>query len=130
MAESLQFSIGADTSGFSDGIGGAIGALAGLAAAFVSVQAITEAFTQAIEMGGRLHDLSTRTGETAGNLAILERAFDNTSVGAEKLGPAIAKMQKSMIDMPEGSKESVAAFAQLGLPGQISKGNRRPNKWP
>jgi hypothetical protein len=115
MAESLQFSIGADTKAFNDGIGGMITGLAGLAAAFVSVQAIVEAFSQAIDMGGRLHDLSTRTGETAGNLAILERAFENTSVGAEKLGPAIQKMQVNMVEMQKGSKEAVAAFTQLGI---------------
>lgn len=115
MAESLQFSVGADTKNFQDGIGGILTGLAGLAAAFVSVQAVVNAFSDAIDMGGRLHDLSTRTGETAGNLAILERAFDNTSVGAEKLGPAINKMQKSMTDMASGSKEAVAAFTQLGL---------------
>ncbi len=115
MAESLQFSIGADTAGFHAGIGGILGGLAGLAAAFIGVQKVVEAFSEAIEMGGRLHDLSTRTGETAGNLAILERAFDNTNVGAEKLGPAIAKMQKSMVDMAQGSKEAVSAYTQLGL---------------
>jgi hypothetical protein len=115
MAESLQFSIGADTAGFQSGIGGILTGLAGLAAAFVSVQAVVSAFSDAIDMGGRLNDLSTRTGETAGNLAILERAFENTSVGADKLGPAIAKMQKNMVEMAQGSEEAVKAFTQLGL---------------
>ncbi len=115
MAESLQFSIGADTAGFHAGVGGILTGLAGLAAAFIGVQKVVEAFSEAIEMGGRLHDLSTRTGETAGNLAILERAFDNTSVGAEKLGPAIGKMQKNMVEMAQGSDEAVRAFKQLGL---------------
>lgn len=115
VAESLQFSIGADTKNFTDGIGGALTALAGLAGAFLSVQAVVTAFSEAINLGGRLNDLSTRTGETAGNLLILERSFDNASVGAEKLGPAIAKMQKSMVDMQQDSKEAVGAFEQLGL---------------
>lgn len=115
MAESLQFSIGADTQNFNSGIEGMLGKLAGLAAAFISLQGIVNAFSDAIDMGGRLHDLSTRTGETAGTLAILERAFDNTNVGAEKLGPAINKMQKSMTDLAGGSDSAVAAFTQLGL---------------
>lgn len=115
MAEALTFNIGADTKGFQDGIGGLLGKLAGLVAAFVSAQAIIDAFGQAIDMGGRLNDLSTRTGETAGNLALLERAFDNTSVGAEKLGPAISKMQVGITALQTESDACKNAFAQLGL---------------
>ena len=115
MAESLNFSIGADTKGFTDGIGGMLGALAGLAAAFVSIQLVVEKFSEAIDMGGRLHDLSTRTGETAGNLAILERAFDNTSVGAEKVGPAITKMQVAISSASDSSSKAGKAFAELGI---------------
>jgi hypothetical protein len=115
MAEALTFNIGADTKGFQDGISGLLGKLGGLVAAFVSAQAIIEAFGQAIDMGGRLHDLSTRTGETAGNLALLERAFDNASVGADKLGPAITKMQVGITALQAGSDACKNAFAQLGL---------------
>lgn len=115
MADSLMFQVGADTKGFQDGISGILTGLAGLVTAFLGVQAVVEAFSQAIDLGGRLHDLSTRTGESAGQLAILERAFDNTSVGAEKLGPAINKMQRSMTDMQQGSDMAVASFKQLGL---------------
>jgi hypothetical protein len=115
MADSLQFSVGADTSQFASGIDGVIGKLAAMAAAFISAQAVIEAFNRAIDLGGRLHDLSTRTGETAGNLALLERAFENTSVGADKLGPAIAKMQKSIIDAADGSGKTAEAFEKLAI---------------
>jgi hypothetical protein len=115
MAEALTFNIGADTTGFQNGISGLLGKLAGLVAAFISAQQIIEAFGQAIDMGGRLNDLSTRTGETAGNLALLERAFDNTSVGAEKLGPAIAKMQVGITALQTESDACKNAFTQLGL---------------
>jgi hypothetical protein len=115
MAEAMTFNIGADTKGFQDGIGGLLGVLGGLVAAFVSAQAVIEAFGEAIDLGGRLNDLSTRTGETAGNLAILERAFENTSVGADKLGPAISKMQQSIVDLSTNSPKAAAAFKELGL---------------
>ena len=72
MADSLSFNVGADTAGFTSGIGGALASLAALTAAFLGAQSIAEAFGEAIDMGSRLNDLSTRTGETAGNLAILK----------------------------------------------------------
>lgn len=115
MADSLTFSVGADTRGLSDSFDGLIGKVAALAAAFLGAQSIIEAFGNAIDLGGRLHDLSTRTGETAGNLAILERAFDNTSVGAEKLGPAISKMQVNITALATDSEAAKNAFTQLGL---------------
>jgi hypothetical protein len=115
MAESLTFRIGADTQGFADGINGMIGKLAGLVAAFLGAQSVIEAFGSAIDLGGRLNELSTRTGETAGNLAILERAFENTEVGASKVGPAIAKMQDSIVSASDESSKAAAAFTKLGL---------------
>ena len=115
MAESLSFNVGANTQNFQDGINGLLGKLAGLVAAFVSAQAIIEAFGQAIDLGSRLHDLSTRTGETAGNLALLERAFTNTGVSADSLGPAIAKMQRSMVDAADGSGAAAKAFEALSI---------------
>jgi hypothetical protein len=122
MAEALTFNIGADTKGFQDGISGLLGKLGGLVAAFVSAQAVIDAFGQAIDMGGRLHDLATRTGESAGNLALLERAFDNASVGADRLGPAITKMQVGMTALQTESDACKNAFAQLGLTFEDFKG--------
>lgn len=113
--ESLTFKIGADTAAFRNQMAAAIKTLGGLTAAFVGVRATVDSFAKAIDMGGRLNDLSSRTGETAGNLAILERAFENAGSSAEKVGPAINKMQKSIQEASEGSKEAVDALGMLGL---------------
>jgi hypothetical protein len=72
-------------------------------------------FGRALDLGGTLQDLSQRTGETAGNLMILQRAFENSGSSAEAVGPVINKLQKFMIDASNGSDKNVAALKMLGL---------------
>ena len=113
--ESLTFSIGADTAAFRNQMAAAAKSLAGLTAAFIGFRSVSESFSNALDMGGRLNDLSARTGETAGNLALLERAFSNAGSSADKVGPSINKMQKTIQDAAEGGKEAVDALSALGL---------------
>ena len=80
-----------------------------------AVRGTLDNFKEALDMGGELNDLSARTGETAGNLMILRRAFENTGAGAEKVGPAINKLQKAIIEAGEGNGAAVDAFAKLGV---------------
>ena len=106
---------------------GKIGLAAGVAGAAVkagmmaveaatsAARAVVDGFGDAIDLGGKLNDLSTATGDTAGNLLLMQRAFDNAGAGADKVGPAIAKMQKSIQDASEGSKEAVDSLALMGL---------------
>lgn len=77
--------------------------------------AVMRGFVDAIDMGGRLADLSKRTGDTAGNLLVLERAFQNTGVGAEKVGPTINKLQKFMEGASDASSKQSETLAGLGL---------------
>jgi hypothetical protein len=84
-------------------------------AATAAARAVVDGFGDAIDLGGKLNDLSTATGDTAGNLLLMQRAFDNAGAGADKVGPAIAKMQKSIQDASEGSKEAVDSLAMMGL---------------
>lgn len=46
---------------------------------------------------------------------MLQRAFDNTGAGAEKVGPTINKLQKALVEAGQGSASSVKAFQQLGI---------------
>ena len=89
-----------------------IGAVKG---AFRMVQGTFDNFKEALDMGGELSDLSARTGETAGNLAVLRRAFENTGAGADKVGPALNKLQRSIVEAGTGNKTAAAAFDRLGL---------------
>lgn len=83
--------------------------------AFAAARATVQGFTDALDLGGRLADLSARTGETAGNVLLLERAFENAGAGADKVGPAINKLQKFMEDAGAGGKEQAATMNALGL---------------
>jgi hypothetical protein len=118
MAETTDKS----SKGIKISFGTIVAAGASLAAGFGAVTGVFntltgtfDKFTEALDMGGRLSDLSGRTGETAGNILMLERAFDNTGIGADKVGASINKLQKFMADASvEGSKNMEIIHA-LGI---------------
>jgi hypothetical protein len=83
--------------------------------AFNAAREVVAGFGDALDLGGRLSDLSASTGETAGNLLVLERAFDTSGIGADKVGSAIAKMQKNIEDARDGSGTAANAFASMGV---------------
>jgi hypothetical protein len=131
--ESIRFNASLNTAGFDSGAArlqqvaaatsgkvsasfASMGAsIAGVIAPFVGLYAAVNSVKNALDMGGRLNDLSKTTGETAGNLAILERAFDNAGVGSERMGMAIASMSNFMTDFQTGSKTASATMDRLGL---------------
>jgi hypothetical protein len=86
-----------------------------LDSAFAAVRGTIQGFGDALDLGGRLSDLSASTGETAGKLLVLERAFDNSGIGADKVGSSIAKMQKNIEDARDGSGTAANAFAMMGV---------------
>ena len=57
-----------------------------------------EQVKKAFDLGGELNDLSSRTGIAVGDLAVLRQEFANAGKGAEDVGPAIAKMQRSLAE--------------------------------
>ena len=106
-------------SGFGKIAVGAALAVAGTAAidaAFAVAQKTVKSFGDALDMGGRLEDLSDRTGVAVDKVMLLERAFQNTGVGADSLGPIINKMQKAIVDAGDGTSAAADAFTKLGLP--------------
>lgn len=72
-------------------------------------------FKDALDLGGTMKDLSARTGETSGNLMLLNRAFDNSGVGADKVGTSINKLQKFMDDAAQGGEKQTEVLGRLGL---------------
>jgi hypothetical protein len=83
--------------------------------AMASARAVLAGFSQAIDLGGQLTDLSSRTGETAGNLLLLQRAFENSGVGADAVGQSLNKLQKFMADAAAGGAEQTATLDALGI---------------
>jgi hypothetical protein len=80
-----------------------------------AVRGTLDNFKEALDMGSELSDLAARTGETAGNLMVLRRAFDNSGAGADKVGATINKLQRAMVEAGAGSKTYEEAFSKLGL---------------
>jgi hypothetical protein len=131
--EAIRFNASLNTAGFDSGaknlqnlaanasagitrhFGKIAAAVVGIGAAFIGVRAAVQAFNAAVAMGGQLNDLAARTGETAGNLAILQRAFQNAGAGAEAVGPTINRLQRAIIEAGEGGKQQALAFEKLGL---------------
>lgn len=69
----------------------------------------------AADLGGKLSDLSARTGIAAGELAVLGRAFEDNGVSADKIGGVINKLQKSVYDFGQGSEKAAKPFQALGI---------------
>jgi hypothetical protein len=131
--ESIKFNASINTAGFDSGakrlqsaaasasasIAGHFGKIAtavvGITAAFIGVRVAVRAFSSAIDMGGKLNDLTASTGETAGNLSILQRAFQNAGAGADAVGPTINRLQRAIIEAGEGGQQQAKAFEKLGL---------------
>ena len=110
------------TQAFTDKVGGlATGfsefakPIAAMAAAFLGARSAAEAFRGALEMADSLENLATRTGETSGNLSVLQEAFHSTGSSAEAVGPTINKLQDAIVNAGGGSKDAIASFASLGL---------------
>jgi len=72
-------------------------------------------FKEALDLGGTLSDLSDQTGETAGKLLILRRAFENNGLEADNVGTSINKMQRTLVEASDGSETAKAKFERLGL---------------
>jgi hypothetical protein len=120
--EEMDDDVKKTSKGVQTSFGSMVKAGAGLALGFGAIKAAMGAITgtldtfkDALDLGGTMKDLSERTGETAGNLLLLRRAFDNSGVGADKVGSSINKLQKFMDDAAQGSEKNNTVLARLGL---------------
>lgn len=82
---------------------------------FAAAQNVIQGFSDALDLGGRLNELSSRTGETAGKLLVLETAFKNSGLEAAQVGTAINKLQNFMQDAANGGDKQRAAMQGLGI---------------
>lgn len=83
--------------------------------ALAGFKSVISNFGDALDMGGRLSDLSARTGESAGKLLLLERAFSNAGSSAENVGPTINKLQKFIDDASEAGSAQAKTMAMIGI---------------
>ena len=94
-------------------------AILGLGAAMAGIGGgIAAGVKSVIDLGGRLSDLSAQTGIAVSDLLVLEQAFADNGVSADKVGPSINKMQRAITDAGKGSKTAIDALANIGLTAQ------------
>jgi hypothetical protein len=121
LAKSTGAGIGKSLGSASSAIGGLVKsagaatiklAALGVAAAGVGLVA---GIKNAADLGGKLADLSARTGIAAGKLAVMGRAFEDNGISADKIGGVINKLQKTITDFGNGSASASKPFAALGI---------------
>ncbi len=78
--------------------------------------------TRAFDLGGALSDLSSQLSEPVGELMVLTQAFQDTGVGADKLGQTVALMRKALGGISESGAPTAKVFQQLGLDMEALKG--------
>lgn len=86
------------------GLGG-VGSLAGIAAGV----------KQAADLGSRISDVSARTAIAARDVVILEQAFKNAGLSAERVPQAVTMLSRQLVQAQEKGGEAAAAFNKLGL---------------
>jgi hypothetical protein len=137
-SNALTFKIGADTANMQRGLSKAKTAVSNLkpamaafaaagAAAFATLGVAAAGVKKALDMGGLLSDVAGQTGMTAGKVMLLRTAFDQAGIGADQVGPAINRMQKSLADAASGSGPAAEALGRLGLSAK-NLGSMSPDK--
>jgi dsRNA-specific ribonuclease len=107
--------IGDNTKTLGDSFKSLLVPLAAIGGAFLAIKKMSADFQKAIDMGGRLHELSRQTDESAGNLMVLQRAFQNAGAGAESVGPTLARMNRFIAEAGEGGTKQTEIMNKLGL---------------
>lgn len=110
-AASVGTTTGALPAQFAAVAAGVVAFAAGVAGAIVSINT----FKTALDFVEKLNNLKAATGESAANLVLLQRAFDLTGSSADKVGPAINKVQEVIAKAAEGSPKAVEKLNLLGL---------------
>jgi len=90
-------------------------AVAGFAASVAGTIVSIKTFTTALDFVEKLNNLKAATGASRAELILLQRAFDLTGSSADKVGPAINKVQEVIAKAAEGSPKAVEKLKLLGL---------------
>lgn len=69
---------------------------------------------RALDLGGRLSDVSTQTGIAVADVMKLERAFSEGGLSVDAMGKNVARMQKTIFDTATG-RSTEDPFAALNL---------------
>jgi hypothetical protein len=96
--------------------------VAGITGVFFAARAALSGFTGVLnqmrgtlDLGGKLSDLAASTGVAAGEMLVLQRAFQDNGLGAEEAGTMLNRMQRAIIEAGQGSATYARAFETLGI---------------
>ena len=96
--------------------------VAGITGVFFAARAALAGFTgvlnqmrSTLDLGGTLSDLAASTGVAAGEMLVLQRAFQDNGLGAEEAGNMLNRMQRAITEAGQGSATYLGAFEKLGL---------------
>ena len=124
MAAKVTAKLALDTRGFNAGLKraraslnsiGKAGAAAGLVAVAAGFTAVAIGMKKAIDLGGQLSDLADQTGVAAGDLYLLQTAFEQNGIEASKAAQKLNKMQKAIVEGKQGLSTYVRAFDMMGV---------------
>jgi hypothetical protein len=122
MNGAINYTLGLTTSPFLGGLRGALTGLAGLAGTALSLGAVMRGVWGAISEGGKLQDLSARTGESVASLYSLRAAFADVGASAENLPILLLNLQRALGGADESGKGTAKTFSSLGLDPEKLKG--------
>ena len=104
-----------DVGGFVSGLSKASSGVQGLTTITSVAAAAMKGMYSAMEAGGALVDLSSRTGVAIDKLTVLQEAFKQAGMAAEDVGSVIAKLQRNIAEAGQGSTGANAKLAQLDV---------------
>lgn len=117
MNGALTFTLGLETQNFLRGLGLASGGIFSLIGAAQAVSKLMGSAWSAIGDGGRLFDLSARTGATVKDLYQLEEAFKMVGLSGDKVAPMLVRLQRGLGGVSDPAKELLNLAREIGASG-------------
>lgn len=111
----LQFALGLETAGFLGPLGVVGRYLHAFTGGLLSVGGIAHGVFEAIERGGRLADMSARTGADVKSLYQLGEAYKVAGLSSETAAQHVLKLQKALGGTDEMGNKVGDVFQKLGL---------------
>ena len=96
-------------------LGAMLGPLAALGGGVLSLAGIMGGMRKALTMGAELDHLGKRVGASAGQLAVLRQAFDDTGVGADNAGTLLNLMQRNLSAVDANGQSANRGVKMLGI---------------
>lgn len=107
-----------------------VGALVGTAFESLKGSAnIIKGVFAAFERGAALDQLHRRTGESVGDLFLLQKGFKGAGMESDDLGQMLFHLQKAMTGVSDIGEDTHAAFARLGLSMSVIRNMRAPEQF-